>query len=443
MYSSGTYGNLVDGINTKYMDSTIERNPGLIEAALELHQSGKIPPNTYLLDLDAHRTNARMMTAEAAKHGVSLYFMTKQINRNPLISKAVLAEGFRGVVAVESQCTRSLHRYGIRIGHVGHLTQIPVHEIDYVLGMNPEVWTVYSVENAKAISDRAEKIGKVQDLLIQPIGKGDLFFDSMTGGIPEEKVVGDVAKINSFPGVRVVGTTSFPCMLYDIAAGKVRPISNFLTVVRAAKRLKDELGIEITQINTPGNNHTTTMKTVAENGGTHAEPGSGMLGGNTQHTFLSEPELPAFVYVSEVSHWLGDKVYAHGGGMAFPGGGWGLLPDGSIWEGGSHIGMDALVGSNYTQARSNRLHSELSSADPFNYNLPLSLAGKTVSVGDTVVYGFITPQVFVSRSWNAVVEGISSNNPHLLGIFDSGGNLVDRHGRLLGEGAVLNILETI
>ena len=98
--------------------------------------------------------------------------------------------------------------------------------------------------------------------------------------------------------------------------------------------------------------------------------------------------------------------------------------------------MDALVGSNYAHARSNRLRSVLSSADPFNYNLPLSRAGRTVSVGDTVVYGFITPQVFITRSWNAVVEGISSNNPRLLGIFDAGGNLVDKHGRLLGEDSV-------
>jgi predicted amino acid racemase len=74
---------------------------------------------------------------------------------------------------------------------------------------------------------------------------------------------------------RVVGTTSFPCMLYNISDHKVKPISNFMTAVRAADRLEKDLGLEITQVNTPGNNHSTTMETVAENGGTHAEPGSG------------------------------------------------------------------------------------------------------------------------------------------------------------------------
>jgi hypothetical protein len=311
------------------------------------------------------------------------------------------------------------------------------------LGMNPEVWTVYSVENAKVISDRAQKIGRVQDLLVQPVGKDDLLFESMTGGFPEEKIVQAVARINSFPGVRVVGTTSFPCMLYDLALNKVRPIANFHTAVRAAERLREELGLEISQINTPGNNHTSTMRIVAENGGTHAEPGSGTIGGNTSHTFGQEPELPAFVYVTEVSHWLGEKIYAYGGGMAFPGGGWGLFPDGTLWEGGNRIAMDALVGTNLRDALSHRLQSVLSSADPFNYNLPLSRGVTESSVGETVVYGFITPQVFTSRSWNAVVEGTSENKPRLLGLFDQGGNLVDSKGRLQGEQSIIELLKKI
>jgi hypothetical protein len=168
-----------------------------------------------------------------------------------------------------------------------------------------------------------------------------------------------------------------------------------------------------------------------------------MLGGNTAHAFHAEPELPAFVYVTEVSHVLGDKAYAHGGGMAFPGGGWGLLPDGTLWEGGSRIAMDALVGRDLGSGSANRMRSVLSSANPFNYNLPLQMNGKRAGVGDTVAYGFITPQVFISRSWNAVVEGISENDPRLLGVFDQGGSLVDSKGRPLGESAVQEILKKV
>lgn len=426
------------------MDTLVKRNPGLIDAAIRLHQSGQIPPNTYLLDLDAHRRNARAVAREAKKNKVSLYYMSKQVGRNPLICKAVLSEGFRGVVAVEVQCANSLHRYGIRIGHVGHLVQPPVHDIDYVLGMNPEVWTVYSVDNARVLSERAQKLGRVQNVLVQPVARKDLFFDTMSGGIPEENIVEEVKKIMKLPGVKVVGTTSFPCLLYNLATRKVEPISNFHTVVRAGERLEKELGLKITQINVPGTNHASNMKVIAENGGTHAEPGNGVSGTNTEHVFDEDaPEIPAFTYISEVSHRLGDKLYTQGGGMSFSGGGWGLYPDGKLWVGGTDIAMDALVGSSVKQAISNRVKAKYPGMDPFNYNLTLFPGARNFSVGDTVLFGFCVLQIFVTRAWHAVVEGVEDNNPRLLGIFDQGNNLVDRHGRLLGEKAVRSLLEKI
>ncbi len=426
------------------MDTLVKRNPGLIDAAVELHQSGQIPPNTYLLDLDAHRRNARAVAREARKNKVSLYYMSKQVGRNPLICKAVLGEGFRGVVAVEVQCANSLHRYGIRIGHVGHLVQPPVHDIDYVLGMNPEVWTVYTVDNARVLSERAQKLGRVQNVLVQPVAKKDLFFDTMSGGIPEENIVEEVRKIMKLPGVKVVGTTSFPCLLYNLATRKVEPISNFHTVVRAGERLEKELGLEITQINVPGTNHASNMRVIAENGGTHAEPGNGVSGTNTEHVFdEGAPEIPAFTYVSEVSHRLGDKLYTQGGGMSFSGGGWGLFPDGRLWVGGTDIAMEALVGSSAKQAIANRVKAKYPGMDPFNYNLTLFPGARNFSMGDTVLFGFCVLQIFVTRAWHAVVEGVEDNNPRLLGIFDQGNNLIDRHGRLLGERAVLKLLEKI
>ena len=434
---------LAKEVNIKYTDMLIKRNPNLIDAAIKLHQSGQIPPNTFVLDLDAHRRNADAIVKEARKHNVSLYYMSKQVGRNPLICKAVLDAGFRGIVAVEMQCARTLHRYGIRIAHVGHLVQPPVNEIDYVLSMNPEVWTVYSVENAKVLSQRAQKAGRVQDILIQPVGKGDIFFDTMSGGILEEKIIESVKEIMKLPGVRIVGTTSFPCLLYDLGTKQVRPISNFHTVIRIAKRLKQELGLNITQTNVPGNDHASTMKIIAENGGTHAEPGNGVSGTNTWQVYEEQPEVPAFTYVSEVSHWLGDKLYTHGGGTAFSGGGWGIYPDGSLWVGGTDIAMDALVGSSLQQALSNRVKAKFPGTDPFNYNLTLYPEGRKFSVGDTALYGYCVLQIFVTRGWHAVVEGIEDNDPRLVGLFDQGNNLVDKHGHLQGEKATLDMIEKV
>lgn len=444
LYSSQAYDNMVRNVNVRYMDALLKRNPGLIDAAVKLHQSGQIPPNTYLLDLDAHRRNAREIAKEAKKNKLSLYYMSKQVGRNPLIVKGVLGEGFRGVVAVEVQCAKMLHRYGLRIAHVGHLVQPPVDDIDYVLGMNPEVWTVYSVDNARVLSKKAEKLGKRQDVLVQPVGKKDLFFDTMSGGIPEESLVEEVRKITKLPGVNVVGTTSFPCLLFNLATGKVEPIPNFHTAVRGAKTLERELGIEVTQVNVPGTNHAANMKTIAENGGTHAEPGNGVSGTNTEHAFDEHaPEIPAFAYVTEVSHRLKERLFTQGGGMSYSGGGWGLFPDGKLWVGGTDIAMEALVGSTAKQAMSNRLKAKYPGMDPFNYNLTLYPGTREFSAGDTAVFGFCTLQIFVTRAWHAVVEGIEENRPRLLGIFDQGDNLVDRHGHVQGEKAVRNLLEKI
>lgn len=442
MYTSAAYDDLVRDVNIKYTDFLIKRNPGLVDAAVELHQTGQIPPNTYLLDLDAHRRNARAAAKEAKKNGLSLYYMSKQVGRNPVICKGVLDEGFRGVVAVEVQCAKSLNRYGIRIGHVGHLVQPPVDDIDYVLSMRPEVWTTYSYDNARVLSKRAEKAGVTQDVLVQPVAKTDVFFDTMTGGIPEENLVDEVRKISKLPGIRVVGTTSFPCMLYNLASGRVEPISNFHTAVRGARRLERELGLEITQINVPGTNHAANMKTIAENGGTHAEPGNGVSGTNTEHGFDPEaPEVPAFVYVTEVSHRLGDRLFTQGGGMSYSGGGWGLFPDGKLWVGGTDIAMDAMIGRSGEEAASNRVKAKYPGMDPFNYNLTLYPGSRTFSTGETVVFGFCTVQIFVTRAWHAVVEGISENKPKLVGLFDQGNNLVDRQGHLQGERAVRDILD--
>ena len=42
-----------------FLDLIRRRNPRLIEAAIALHQSGQLPANTYVIDLDAVEDNAR------------------------------------------------------------------------------------------------------------------------------------------------------------------------------------------------------------------------------------------------------------------------------------------------------------------------------------------------------------------------------------------------
>ena len=94
----------------KAMDKVIRRNPILIKTAVELHQSGQIPPNCYVLDYDAHKHNAKAEVEEANKHGIKLYYMSKQTGRNPFICKGIVDTGFRGMVCVESQEAKSIYR---------------------------------------------------------------------------------------------------------------------------------------------------------------------------------------------------------------------------------------------------------------------------------------------------------------------------------------------
>jgi predicted amino acid racemase len=428
---------------TRYTDILIERNPGLIEAAVKLHQSGQIPPNTYLLDMDNHRRNARAISREARKFGISLYYMSKQAGRNPIISKAVLDEGFNGLVTVEAQEAKSLYRYGLKIGHVGHLAQIPVHEIDYLLSMSPEVWTVYSYENARLVSERAEKSGRKQKLLIQVMGKDDFFMPTSTGGIPEEDLSDNIRKISRLEGTKIVGTTSFPCLAYDVVLQTVKPLPNFFTAVRAAALMKDKFGLDITQINVPMNNHVSSMKTVAENGGTHAEPGTAVSGAYAWQALEDKVEIPAVVYVSEISHRLGNRVFVYGGGTAFSGGSFLSAPSSKPWVGGVGNTMDAIIKSPKSSKSIKRAKLNSPGRDPFNYNLTmLAEDNDDFSLGDTVLVPF-EPQIFVTRAWHAVVGGIERNEPYLVGLFDQGNNLIDKHGHLQGERAVLELLNKI
>ena len=54
---------------------------------------------------------------------------------------------------------------------------------------------------------------------------------------------------------------------------------------------------------------------IAAAGGTHGEPGHGLTGTTPYHAGHPDAEeRPGYLYVSEVSHNLGDKAYCYGGG---------------------------------------------------------------------------------------------------------------------------------
>lgn len=68
-----------------YLQHVIDHNPQLIKTAIEFHQEGLIPANTWIIDLDTIVENARALSKEANRLGLTTYLMSKQHNRNPYI----------------------------------------------------------------------------------------------------------------------------------------------------------------------------------------------------------------------------------------------------------------------------------------------------------------------------------------------------------------------
>lgn len=388
-----------------FLEITGRRNPGLIDTAVEFHQQGTIPANCYLIDQDAVAFNAALIQQAAGRHGISLYFITKQIGFNPRLARAIVQAGIEKAVAVDPYEAYALARSGIPLGHVGHIVQIPRHTIPAILQMQPEVITTYSVGNAGHISAEMERLDARQEvsLLLRVNDHDDFIYPGQACGIFLADLVQAAEAIGQLPHVRIVGVTSFPCLLFDDSSGRLKPTPNLATILKAAELLQSALGIAVEQINAPSNTCAGSIPLLAGLGATHGEPGHALTGTTPLHAHTDQPELPAMVYVSEVSHCQGSRAIAIGGGVYRR----------------ARID-DALVGS----GRGKLLKAAVLPLDPaaIDYYVTLELpAGASVRSGDTVLWASRT-QAFVTRALVAVVSGIQSGRPELVGLFDPWGN---------------------
>ena len=60
--------------------------------------------------------------------------MTKQIGRNPDVSRALVAHGITHAVGVDLECAVAATTGGLHVGHLGHLVQIPRHQAPIAFG---------------------------------------------------------------------------------------------------------------------------------------------------------------------------------------------------------------------------------------------------------------------------------------------------------------------
>jgi predicted amino acid racemase len=387
-----------------YLDRLLALNAGLAISAVRLHQGGELRANTYLLDIDAFAANTREIRRAADEHGLSVYFMSKQFGRNPDACRAIASAGVDAAVAVDLQCMEALERSDTRIGHVGHLVQPNRWTEDGVISAKPEVVTVYALEIAQRLGAAAIRAGRLQPVLLRVVGPGDNFYFGHGGGFALETIEQSARIVDAIPGLRVAGVTTFPCLLADGVKRTIEPTHNFDTLRRAAERLR-AAGFEINQVNAPGTTSAKTMKTLADGGATHVEPGNAFHGTTPLHLFdATAPEVPAMVYVSEVSHFDGGDAYVYGAGLY----------------------IDKLLGDYQLRAICGRdegivervVPAEMAADGAIHYYCKLHLpANHDVRIGDTVVFCF-RPQSFVTRGRTQAVFGVRSGDPKAGTTFD-------------------------
>lgn len=382
-----------------FLSATISQNPRLAEYAVYLHQKGQIRPNTYVLDLDVIRDNAAKLAEKAQKHGLNLYMMTKQIGRNPEAAKAIADSGIPRAVAVDPWEALHLAESGISLGNVGHLVQIPSSMVASILDHHPEVITVFSTEKAREISEAARTRHRRQDIMLKVLGKEDMVYPGQWGGFREENLAEAVQAIKGLPGVRIAGVTAFPCLLYD--GEDIVPTSNFHTLIRCTRLLEDILDRPLDQINAPSATCCASIPLLRSLGATHGEPGHALTGTTPLHQHAGQPELPAMVYISEISHQDHEVAYAYGGG----------------YYRRSQI-QQAMIGRSLDKMMNRRVSPRKLEPEAIDYTLELEVGKMPVEAGETVLLAFRT-QIFVTRSEVAVVSGLQTGSPQLTGIYDS------------------------
>ena len=381
-----------------FLERLQKDNPKFLDAIVKLQQEGALLPDSYAVDMEQFRKNAAAIVASAREKGIKLYFMLKQIGRNPVLAQELVKLGYDGAVVVDFKEAQVMMNHNIPIGNVGHLVQIPEGMVEQVVAYGPEVITVYTADKVRSISRAAQELGKEQKILIRVFGDGDMIYPGQTAGIHLNDLAAFVAQIRDLPGIRIAGITSFPCFLYNAEADDIESTPNLQTVLKA-KEILEGMGIVSEIINTPSTTCCRTLEKMAENGCNCGEPGHGLTGTTPYHVGHEEPEKSCIAYVSEISHNFDGLAYCYGGGFYRR----------------SHV-ENALVGRSAEALRSMKVIPPSMEAIDYHFGLD-----QGCQVGETVIMAFRF-QVFVTRSDMVLIEGIAESKPVIAGVWNSLGD---------------------
>lgn len=384
-----------------FLDALRRRNPRFVEAAIGLHQAGRIPANAYVLDLDAAEANARLFAGEAKRLGLKAFAMTKQVGRNSGFCRAVRRGGIERSVAVDMACALACERAGLPVGHLGHLVQVPRFEAETAAGaIRPDYWTVFSEAKAREAGAASRRAGRTQAVLARIQAAGDTFYRGHEGGFPAADILAVAGAIDAVEGARFAGVTSFPALLFDRDTRSVKPTHNLRTLHQAAEALARD-GRGGVEINAPGTTSTATLPALAAAGATQVEPGNGLHGTTPLHALEDLPEVPAVLYLTEVSHLHGGRAYAFGGGLyidpVFP-----------------PYDVKAIVSREPTVDADALRSVEVPPPSAIDYYAMIDAGGPQPppEPGDSVVFGF-RGQAFVTRAFTVGVSGIGRGEPRV------------------------------
>lgn len=383
-----------------FINKLKERNPELINSVFQLHDQGAILPDSYIIDMDRLLINARLILEAANTKNVKLYFMLKQIGRNPYIARKLMELGYAGAVVVDSEEALVMMKHNIPLGNVGHLVQIPKQLIDKVVSYGSDVITVYSFEKLLEINQSAKKYNKVQNILVKVADDDDLFYSGQISGIKLENLTQFLEEAKNLKNISIVGATAFPCYLFDSKNDSFYQTPNFSTVIKATNMIKDA-GYKIEQTNIPSTTCVASIN-MMDDKLPHkvGEPGHGLTGTTPAHAYQDLEEIPAVCYYSEISHHYNNNSYCYGGGFYRR----------------SHVKNGLVLVDNEVKD----VLVEPVDLDSIDYHFEIK---GLYPISAPVIMAFRF-QMFVTRSKVVLVEGISKNNPSVIGIYDGLGKKI-------------------
>lgn len=375
-----------------FLKQTLKRNPDLIYKSIELMNKGLLEPDTYVIDMDHLRTNAKMILDKAKESNISLYFMTKQIGRNPVIAQELVEMGYSGAVVVDFREAEIMMDNNIPLGNVGHLVQTPKHSIKRILEYGTEVMTVFTLEKLREINTYAKELDMAQDIILKVAGPEDLFYSGQEAGIELKDLEVFLEKSKELKNINIVGATSFPCYLYNYKEDLIERTPNLESVLKGIEIMK-EFSLKIKHINLPSTTSVRTLNLMKNDAATHGEPGHGLTGTTPAHAFLELSEVPSVIYLSEVSHNFRGKSYCYGGG---------------------HYRRSRLENALVYETNGNKMIDiKAVPDDSIDYYFELSEESE-VSAPVVMAFRF---QMFVSRSKVVLLENIQTEE-NIMGVYD-------------------------